>query len=215
MIPRPNPTKESIMDLDTYLTEVHLKLQGWCSVEKALDMVSLINRQKPQLCVELGVFGGRSLFPVGFALKRLGGGRVIGIDPWAKSSAVEGSLDKAQEDWWSSLSYENIYSECVDNNTTLGLTEHVEIWRETASSALSKFSDESIDILHIDGNHTVESSVRDVYEWLPKVRPGGYIWFDDLDWVSTSVAVLLLSVLCKRCNSNTTYGLFQKPESSK
>jgi len=46
-------------------------LYGWCSPEKAQHLVDLVLETKPQVCVDIGTFGGRSLFPVASALKFL------------------------------------------------------------------------------------------------------------------------------------------------
>jgi hypothetical protein len=61
-------------------------LEGWCSKEKACAFIDLVLQEKPQTCVEIGVFGGKSLLPVAMALKSLGQGIVIGVDPWDKKS---------------------------------------------------------------------------------------------------------------------------------
>ena len=56
-------------------------LEGWCSKSKANHFIDLILAVKPEVYVEIGVFGGSSIFPVASALKYLGKGVVIGIDP--------------------------------------------------------------------------------------------------------------------------------------
>jgi len=66
----------------------------------------------------------------------------------------------------------------------------------TSEQALSFFPDESIDVLHIDGNHTSEVALSDAEMWFPKVKSGGYIWFDDVNWGSTAKAVNYLDDLC-------------------
>ena len=38
-------------------------IEGWCTKEKALEMVKHID-DDTKLCVELGVFGGKSLLPI-------------------------------------------------------------------------------------------------------------------------------------------------------
>jgi hypothetical protein len=38
-----------------------------------------------KLCVELGVFGGKSLLPISLKCK----GKVIGIDAWEKEASLE------------------------------------------------------------------------------------------------------------------------------
>ena len=44
------------------------KIEGWCTKEKAIKMAELIT-DDTKLCVELGVFGGRSLLPLGIMCK--------------------------------------------------------------------------------------------------------------------------------------------------
>ena len=39
-----------------------------------------------------------------------------------------------------------------------------------------------ISLLHIDGNHAYESVAADAEAWVPKVKPGGWIVFDDYVW---------------------------------
>ena len=36
----------------------YLKVDGWCTLEKALELIDLVETHKPKTCVELGVFGG-------------------------------------------------------------------------------------------------------------------------------------------------------------
>jgi hypothetical protein len=39
-------------------------LEGWCSREKALNFIELVLEMEPDVCVEIGAFGGASVFPV-------------------------------------------------------------------------------------------------------------------------------------------------------
>jgi len=41
---------------------------------------------------------------------------------------------------------------------------------------------ESIDIIHIDGNHDEEYVTKDIQLYLPLVKKGGYIIMDDTTW---------------------------------
>ncbi len=40
----------------------------------------------------------------------------------------------------------------------------------------------AIGLLHIDGNHEYEQVAADARAWTPRVKPGGFIVFDDYDW---------------------------------
>ncbi len=51
--------------------------------------------------------------------------------------------------------------------------------RMSFDQAAESFGDESIDLLHIDGEHTYEAVERDFRRWWPKVRPGGVVIMHD------------------------------------
>lgn len=50
-----------------------------------------------------------------------------------------------------------------------------EIIRDFSHVAVRTFKDDSLDFVHIDGNHDFWNTYRDIEIWTPKVRPGGII----------------------------------------
>ncbi len=94
------------------------------------------------------------------------------------------------------------------------LSEYCNVMRMSSLHALPLFADESIDILHIDGNHTEENALADVLMYLPKLKKGGYLWFDDVNWTSTHKAVEYLmsseQLVMDAQRSTSTCFLFQK-----
>lgn len=166
-------------------------LEGWCSFDKANKLYQLVIENKPKVIVEIGVFGGKSLFSQALALQENNFGTIYGIDPWSKEASIENLKDPAAMKWWSELDYDFIFNGCqkfIDEND---LHSFVNLCK-ARSDEFIKQVDFEIDILHIDGNHEEQSSCSDVELYLPKVKNGGYIWFDDAAWFQTQKAKVMM-----------------------
>ena len=174
---------------------------GWCSKEKAHKMMLLIIATKPNVCAEIGVFGGRSSYPTLRALehnKRTEGksGVLHAIDPWSNAEAVRNfNPTEAHANWWRSVPLGKIHEQFNVSLQTSGLTSYCVIHKQTSSEAFQQLP-KAIDILHIDGNHSQESSTSDVETYLPKVKEGGYVWFNDIHWATRKAAFAILLEQC-------------------
>lgn len=169
--------------------------EGWCTPEKAEAMADLILRVRPAVSVELGVFGGKSLVAQAVALCYGGmDGVVWGIDPWTVPAALEGDVGDANKEWWRSINIQAIRDQCLTGITERELWPWVRVIVAKSQDCHQLF--QQIDVLHIDGNHSEECSVRDVLQWMPHVPPGGHIWFDDVEWNTTKKAVQILESEC-------------------
>jgi predicted O-methyltransferase YrrM len=190
------------------------EIPGWCSIEKAQKMMDLIRQTRAKVCVEIGVFGGSSIYPTAKALSFLKGGKVFAIDPWQKEECTKGYMEgNANYEWWSEVDLDKVYRNFVNMLSQHKLTKYCKVLRMSSMEALSQFADESIDILHIDGNHTEEVSLADVLMYFPKVKKGGYIWFDDANWSTTNQATMFLFEHCRwdmTRSIGTSCLLFQK-----
>jgi len=198
------------------------RFDGWCPKDKAAAMMDLIIATKPKVCVEIGVFGGSSVYPSLIALRHnqirgQGGnqnGILYAIDPWKNDEAVK-NYDPLDENaiWWSRVNLQEILSKFVANLHREQLSDLCIILHKTSEAAISEIPSE-IDILHIDGNHSEEASVLDVNLYLPKVKEGGYIWFDDISWATTKKAISLLlekcDILYQHQDDKCSFALFRK-----
>lgn len=182
--------------------------EGWCETDKAVAMADLILYEKPNVVVEIGVFGGRSLVPQAMACQMNGKGMVYGMDAWLKEVAIEGDNSPQNDDWWSSLDMDYIFKHCFQNIMNYGVNDYAVIIRAPSQNCVQLFN--SIDILHIDGAHSEVASVRDVVNYMPKVKPGGFIWFDDVDWETTKKAVAMVEQFCERVDMVGTCALYRK-----
>lgn len=154
------------------------RLEGWCSKNKAAVLIDLTFMLKPKTVVEIGVFGGKSLVPMAYALKFTESGMIYGIDPWASSASTQG-MDGANFDWWNTVDHGKILRDLQIKISEFGLSDQITLIKATSKDAPSI---PNIDILHIDGNHSEENAMLDVKKWVPLVRKGGVIIFDDVTW---------------------------------
>ncbi len=194
-------------------------LEGWCLLEKAKQLAQLVLDVRPSLVGELGVFGGRSLIPQALAMRETGGGVCFGVDTWSAEIAIEAfdpsdADDAKQIAWWATIDMHEIYRGCAKAIEDLKLDDYCGLIRARSEYAAQLFALESIDILHIDGDHQQISSCRDVSLWLPRVKPGGYVWFDDTNWPQTQAALGLLEQQCRKIRETTLgesqWRLYQK-----
>lgn len=170
-------------------------LQGWCQPQKAQAMCLLVMQTRAECVVEIGVFGGRSLIPMAMAMQV---GTAFGIDPWETETAIEGSTDDVNNNWWKSVDLNDIMRGALDAIRKAGMEKRICVMPMHSRQAKKHFRKMSIDILHIDGCHSEHASMRDVVDWLPLVRHGGFIWMDDVNWASTAKAVAMLDKQCIR-----------------
>lgn len=205
-------------DWSTYRSDVIKvipSIPGWCPLDKAERMMNLIYETHPNVCVEVGVFGGSSYFPTLCAMRYNKKGVGYAIDPWDNLPCVVGQTG-AHLDWWKKVDLRAIFYEFVNLMHVHKLDQYSAIMRMTSKDALCFFNNESIDILHIDGNHAENSALFDAQSWLPKVKVGGYIWFDDTNWDSTQKAVQYLLQYCEMDSAShmrDPYMLFKKVKS--
>ncbi len=190
-------TREEADRLKLEVTSNLPAFEGWCSVEKALNFIDLAIEIEPESWVELGAFGGKSVYPAAAALRLIGKGTVIAVDPWDKFECIkyyDPVKDEASLRWWGKLNIDFIYSSYLTMMQRLGLEPYVDTVRKTSEEAEKEI--DSIDVIHMDGNHSRLVSSLDVILYLPKVRKGGYIWMNDATWADRAEAVQLLKEAC-------------------
>ena len=164
---------------------------GGCPLDKANVISHNIIDNDYKVCVEIGVWRGRSLTPIMVATKHIGG-ECYGIDPWNKDDAMEfeapTNIQNTVTNIIAGADFEGAYQD------VLKLTRNYpkcKIIRKTAEDAVDDIPD-SIDMLHIDGNHDSGLVTIDIKLYVPRVRSGGMVIMDDTNWASVKSCLPLL-----------------------
>jgi len=190
---------EGIIELFVREDAVNLSssVYGWCSDEKAMAFAELVLEVKPDVCVEIGVFGGKSLLPVAAALKALGKGVIIGIDPWDNEIAMQSFdpiLEASDYNYWGQMNFKELYLPYAKSLRENKLNDHVITFVTPSEAAAPHIP--PIDILYIDGSLTEKASIQDVSLYLPRVLSGGYIWINNAAFNDRQPALEMLEDTC-------------------
>lgn len=164
-----------------------LDFGGGCTPFKGAVIGQLLIAQRAQVIVEIGVLHGRGALALATAARRVQGAHVWGVDPYAAGAypdAGQGHPTLASEiaDWVAVFDFDRCCSDMLGLMQRTGLADRFTLIREPSVRAAEQFSPGSVDVLHIDGDHSREAVAADVAAWLPRVRPGGIVVFDDCSW---------------------------------
>jgi hypothetical protein len=172
------------MNLFTKIAAVHADTSGWCSELKANTLAAIVLASRPEISVEIGVWYGRSLLPVALAHQSVGKGKVYAVDPWYAGCSVAGQVNPEDAAWWKRQDiHETALAAFLLKVESNGLKDFVSVHRMHSDEFDPP---EGIGNLHIDGNHG-EQAIKDFQKYAPKVKVGGFLTVDDINWTGGSV----------------------------
>ncbi len=129
-------------------------------------MFALIDCLKPRRYVELGTRRGASFFAFAQAVREAQiESEAIAISPWA------GTPDEVDD------------TECAFEDFTFIARKYADFagyLRMAPEDALHRFSDGSVDLLHLDGFYDYETLSRTLEAWTPKLSPMGVLMVHDI-----------------------------------
>jgi len=184
------------------------EFEGFCQKEKASLMIDLIVRIKPLKIVEVGV-PGKSLVAMACALKENGKGVIYGIDSLDSMNLGE-SKQGVNRNLWNFFRSDTVLKGLQAKFTKFGLQNHIQLVQTTSENA-SPISE--IDILHLNGNHTEQSSLSEVKKWVPFMKKNGVIIFNDVNRTTTKMATRYLDQHCikfKEFKGDVVWGIWVK-----
>jgi predicted O-methyltransferase YrrM len=198
-------------DLRGLITNDEFDQGGWCTDEKRNFIHTLVNITLSKVCVEIGVFKGSSLFSFAEVLEN-NGGTIVGIDPWSYEASKNELWDKDYENYiYNELlkgqeTFDKLYNSVCNIIEDNDLFKTVSLIRKSSEDVFINFDTESIDILHIDGNHNEMNVSRDILLYLPLIKKNGYIIMDDTNW--DSIKKSIDKFLIPNCELVQDFGYF-------
>ena len=135
----------------------------------------LLSKLKPKTLVELGVHNGFSFFVFCQAGKLYRGKKMFyAVDHW-------------QGDNHAGYFEDDVYLKFIEHQQKYKYTSGV--IRDSFENALSHFSNQSIDVLHIDGRHFYDDVKKDFENWKPKLKQDAIVLFHDTQVVERDFGV--------------------------
>ncbi len=126
----------------------------------------LIGRLRPRTIVELGTYSGSSFAAFCQAVEACGlDSKCYGIDLW------QGDIHMGRFD-------EDLFRE-ISSYMTATYPGIATLVRKDFNDAAAQFDDRSVDLLHIDGTHTLEAVSNDFHTWFPKLSDRAVVLFHD------------------------------------
>jgi hypothetical protein len=169
-------------------------IPGMCGEEKMLALMEVMRHAPEGDVVEIGSWWGRSAALLVLLARHWGIGPVLCVDPWESEAMPQGNalLDgtSARLDTEEALRIFEInlsplaggrlnYLRARSTRAAQAYAPGLEV--TTAAFGTTRYGG-AIAVLHIDGNHAREEVEQDIAAWVPRLRPGGWIIFDDYEW---------------------------------
>jgi hypothetical protein len=160
--------------LNYYLPD-YFKIDGWLSETEAIGLYNtarLISRSAS--VVEIGAWQGKSTYCIGRALQ--GDAKLYVIDPFDATAGEDSSSEKLYKGIVESKQI-SLLENFKQNMSRGGILERIEILKGY-SSQYDKYVPK-IDMLMIDGDHSINGCSFDYIHYSPRIAPGGFLLFHD------------------------------------
>ena len=172
-------------DVSPYVNFPHRRFrgdtQGWNSQHFYLH--ETIQRLRPEIIVEVGVWKGGSVIHMAGAARQAGlAATVIAIDTWL-GSAEHWDTPEWREDLLFSNGYPMLYYTFLANIVERGLQDLVVPLPLDSQSASQVLKTRGLrpSMVHLDSGHDYLSVVSDLHRWWDMLEPGGALIVDDYD----------------------------------
>ena len=171
-----------------------MSIPGESYEAKLLALMEAARRAPAGDIVEIGCLFGRTAALLAMMNSRYRLGSLLCVDAWSLQSTEQGNAElRAASQGFDWASFRTIFEVNVApfaqgrlNYIHALSTEAAKLYAASHEIETGTFGrtvyEGAIGLLHIDGNHEYEHVLADVRDWAPRVKPGGWLVFDDYAW---------------------------------
>jgi|GEM_PF-627037 len=153
-------------------------IDGFLSLREAANLHRFA-RYVPEngLAVEIGSWQGKSTYCLAKGLR--GGAKLIAIDPFDASGGADTASAQVYHDKAGDMPLADIFRR---NMKQRGVFERIEMWHGTSNVFVERINKiGAIDLLFIDGDHSVEGARFDFDHYAGLINVGGFVLLHDFD----------------------------------
>lgn len=169
-----NTSHEDLMTSDTFLS--FLLRRALTNGYEGTKHFEILNRLPDHLgkykYVEVGVLKGHNTAIIG---QQRNNSHIFCVDPWRNISSIAYRTTEDYVAFLSDQQHEDNFQETRRNQWFLDSQQRTTYIREPSVEGAKQFSDEEVDLVFIDGDHSAKAVEQDIAAWWPKVKQGGYI----------------------------------------
>ena len=99
----------------------------------------------------------------------------VAVDSWIDDYKTSGTLNRNDV----GHTQEYLDSQYAKFKEKFSDKPFVKLFRGYTFDAAKLFSNEYFDLIYIDADHSFEGCLRDIEDWYPKMKPGGFLTGDD------------------------------------
>jgi predicted O-methyltransferase YrrM len=144
---------------------------------------------KDGIFLEIGVYGGSTLLDI-YEICQNNNISIYGIDPWDKINIFNG---QSSYDTNNTVKLQEINRYKVIKNDLFNIINNnnldIKLINDNSWDVFDNFNDNSIDCIHIDGDHSYNGVKQDLELYFNKIKKGGIIINDDYHWGGVKKAI--------------------------
>lgn len=149
-------------------------IPGWCSEEKEKLIVDLVYEYRPNVCVEVGVFAGKSSIPFLMAMKDLKHGKLYAIDHWSNQECIKHFPEATSHyKWWNEVDLNKFYHFFLNLLKQNHLSAYCCPIKQSGENVA--IPESSIDILHVDCLGMDSATLPVLKKMIPFLKQDGFL----------------------------------------